>query len=191
MNTKSVMARSALYFILTPIIFTQFDIYENVACKICSSKGNEDKMLLCDNCESGFSKKLMDFYNSRYHTYCLSPQPTQEEIAAQKWYCTFCVKAAVSQFTTSEGKVVFLFLLTAKDQIVIRPGIVGLPNLGQSCYINSLLQCLNRIKTFTSIGQQAEQRYSLLETLVHVLQGMQSGASDMRWLHTRSRILHT
>ena len=51
--------------------------YCDVICEICGSESNEDKMLLCDDCDCG------------YHTFCigLSKIPNLES-----WYCHFCIK---------------------------------------------------------------------------------------------------
>lgn len=48
-----------------------------VICQICNSDSNEDKLLLCDNCDKG------------NHTYCFKPK--LENIPEGDWYCFVCV----------------------------------------------------------------------------------------------------
>merc|ERR1711862_111973 len=46
------------------------------ACRVCFSKHDEHKLLLCDNCDA------------EYHIYCLTPK--LEEVPKEKWYCPEC-----------------------------------------------------------------------------------------------------
>jgi len=46
------------------------------ACRVCFSKHDEKKLLLCDNCDS------------EYHIYCLNPR--LKEIPKDTWYCPVC-----------------------------------------------------------------------------------------------------
>merc|ERR1711862_649623 len=46
------------------------------ACRVCFSKHDEHKLLLCDNCDA------------EYHIYCLTPR--LKEVPKEKWYCPEC-----------------------------------------------------------------------------------------------------
>ena len=49
----------------------------DIRCQVCRRRDDEDKMLLCDNCNHG------------YHTFCLSPP--LNAVPAGKWFCPACV----------------------------------------------------------------------------------------------------
>jgi hypothetical protein len=49
-------------------------------CQVCQRTNDDDKMLLCDNC------------NVRYHLFCLKPKLFQ--VPASIWYCSSCSPAA-------------------------------------------------------------------------------------------------
>jgi hypothetical protein len=49
---------------------------KDLACKVCNHPDQEDRMLLCDACGTG------------WHTHCLSPQMT--DIPEGNWYCPGC-----------------------------------------------------------------------------------------------------
>ncbi|RWS30097.1 bromodomain adjacent to zinc finger domain protein 1A-like isoform X2 [Leptotrombidium deliense] len=53
-------------------------IASNAACIVCSTKKHPGKMLLCDECNSGF------------HTYCINPP--LEEIPVGEWFCFSCAE---------------------------------------------------------------------------------------------------
>jgi hypothetical protein len=55
---------------------------KDMACRVCNHPDQEDRMILCDACGSG------------WHTHCLSPQLTS--IPEGNWYCTGC-KGTVQQ----------------------------------------------------------------------------------------------
>ena len=48
----------------------------STACQVCSSRGDEDAMLLCDGCDNG------------YHTYCT--EPPIETVPEGDWFCKEC-----------------------------------------------------------------------------------------------------
>jgi len=48
----------------------------SAACQVCSSKDDEDSMLLCDGCDDGC------------HTYCMTP--VMEEVPEGDWFCKKC-----------------------------------------------------------------------------------------------------
>jgi len=48
----------------------------STACQVCSSRGDEDAMLLCDGCDNG------------YHTYCT--EPPIENVPEGDWFCKEC-----------------------------------------------------------------------------------------------------
>ena len=48
----------------------------STACQVCSSRGDEDAMLLCDGCDNG------------YHTYCT--EPPIETVPECDWFCKEC-----------------------------------------------------------------------------------------------------
>ena len=54
-----------------------------VICQICNYDDNEDKLLLCDNCDSG------------YHTYCF--KPVLKRIPDGNWYCFVCISKSKSE----------------------------------------------------------------------------------------------
>jgi len=54
-----------------------------VICQICNCDDNEDKLLLCDNCDKG------------NHTYCF--KPALDQIPEGDWYCFVCIGKLHSQ----------------------------------------------------------------------------------------------
>jgi hypothetical protein len=54
-----------------------------VICQICNYDDNEDKLLLCDNCDCG------------YHTYCF--KPVLKKIPDGNWYCYVCISKSKSE----------------------------------------------------------------------------------------------
>jgi len=51
-------------------------MYDELACDVCKSEENEEKMLICDLCEKG------------YHLNC--HVPNLESIPLEDWVCTSC-----------------------------------------------------------------------------------------------------
>ena len=64
-------------------------------CEICHQSDREDRMLLCDGCDSG------------YHLECLTPPLT--EVPIEEWFCPECSQN--SQFD-AESVISFIFLTT-------------------------------------------------------------------------------
>ena len=54
-----------------------------VICQICNYDDNEDKLLLCDNCDCG------------YHTYCF--KPVLKRVPDGNWYCFVCISKSKSE----------------------------------------------------------------------------------------------
>ena len=51
--------------------------YSDIRCEVCDSDNNEDKMLLCDDCDCG------------YHTFCVGLNRIPN---TDRWYCHYCIK---------------------------------------------------------------------------------------------------
>lgn len=58
-------------------------------CEICSTGDNEDAILLCDGCDSG------------YHMYCLNP-PLQT-VPKSDWFCVKCLTASGRDYGFEDG----------------------------------------------------------------------------------------
>ena len=66
---------------------------DEIACKVCKSKDEGEKMLLCDGCDCGF------------HIYCLKPPMKKIPEGDDDWFCKTC-KVGVERMTKSvEAKV--------------------------------------------------------------------------------------
>eukprot|EP01119_Soliformovum_irregulare_P002370 TRINITY_DN12634_c0_g1_i1.p1 TRINITY_DN12634_c0_g1~~TRINITY_DN12634_c0_g1_i1.p1 ORF type:complete len:835 (+),score=199.49 TRINITY_DN12634_c0_g1_i1:86-2590(+) len=136
---------------------------DDVPCEICKGKTDADKMLLCDNCDFG------------YHMYCLDPP--LRRVPETNWYCDDCKN---SVFHTDISAV-------ATPSAALRPGVMGLPNLGSTCYINSTIQCLNAAGKFRgSLLEQASTRNKLLNVLHELIdciwKGKKGDAVDPKML---------
>ena len=53
-------------------------------CKICRKKGDEDRLLLCDDC------------NQAFHMYCL--RPALLELPTGDWHCPACAVSVVFNY---------------------------------------------------------------------------------------------
>jgi hypothetical protein len=56
----------------------------DLACEVCGFPDDDDVMLLCDNCNSG------------WHTYCLTPELEQLPPEKEPWLCPNCIAANVT-----------------------------------------------------------------------------------------------
>jgi len=66
---------------------------DEIPCKVCKSKDDEEKMLLCDGCDCGF------------HIFCMKPPMKKIPEGDDDWFCKPC-KAGVERMTKSvEAKV--------------------------------------------------------------------------------------
>ena len=66
---------------------------DEIPCKVCKSKDDDEKMLLCDGCDCGF------------HIFCLKPPMKKIPEGDDDWFCKPC-KAGVERMTKSvEAKV--------------------------------------------------------------------------------------
>ena len=66
---------------------------DEIPCKVCKSKDDEEKMLLCDGCDCGF------------HIFCMKPPMKKIPEGDDDWFCKPC-KAGVEKMTKSvEAKV--------------------------------------------------------------------------------------
>ncbi len=61
---------------------------DNITCFICDDGNNEDKIILCDNCDNGF------------HTFCLN----LKKVPSGSWYCPKCVRKT-NNFQLTDPKV--------------------------------------------------------------------------------------
>eukprot|EP01103_Thecamoeba_quadrilineata_P021465 TRINITY_DN9873_c0_g1_i1.p1 TRINITY_DN9873_c0_g1~~TRINITY_DN9873_c0_g1_i1.p1 ORF type:complete len:1009 (-),score=185.30 TRINITY_DN9873_c0_g1_i1:109-3135(-) len=59
-------------------------------CEVCGSFEDDDKMLLCDKCDSG------------YHIFCLFP--ALERIPTEDWYCPICVGSSPDTMFAAKAK---------------------------------------------------------------------------------------
>ncbi|ESO97816.1 hypothetical protein LOTGIDRAFT_228371 [Lottia gigantea] len=78
---------------------------EAAKCKICRKKGNDDRLLLCDDC------------NLAFHMYCLRPALT--DVPEGEWFCAACVhKRKPIQFYPARGKSEFEVIEEEKPIII-------------------------------------------------------------------------
>lgn len=127
---------------------------EEEVCQVCKSPDNADKMLLCDRCDSG------------YHIYCLAPPIAPEDIPETNWYCDDCIKSETGILVSPRKSIQFVLLICvdidARSLVtctIIEPGVVGLVNLGSTCYINSSIQCLNSFANFRKLLLENQCEY--------------------------------
>ncbi|GMH75309.1 hypothetical protein TrLO_g9473 [Triparma laevis f. longispina] len=74
--------------------YLRADQHFGVMCHICEDAGDDDKILLCDNCDKGF------------HMYCL--RPVMVNIPVGEWLCPNCrpnLTATMQKYETSRSKM--------------------------------------------------------------------------------------
>uniref|UniRef100_A0AAY4C8N4 Tyrosine-protein kinase BAZ1B n=1 Tax=Denticeps clupeoides TaxID=299321 RepID=A0AAY4C8N4_9TELE len=62
---------------------------ENARCKVCRKKGEDDKLILCDEC------------NKAFHLFCL--RPALYRIPAGEWRCPACLPAVARRFSRARN----------------------------------------------------------------------------------------
>ena len=63
---------------------------DDAACRRCGSRGDEDRMLLCDRCDAA------------YHTFCLRPK--LDSVPVDDWFCPVCVREEAARGSGGKRK---------------------------------------------------------------------------------------
>jgi DNA invertase Pin-like site-specific DNA recombinase len=144
--------------------------YDNVACTVCNSGSNEEKLLLCDgHCERGF------------HTYCLN----MNNIPLGDWYCPLCTlerakeeadarpkdesKNVINKVVQQNSKIHVYERVSSKGQNKPEFGRVGLNTQNSTILDYASKNNLTIMSTVTEVGSAWSKDLPLLNKLAKVM----------------------